>query len=332
MIIKKAILHIMDFNSDICVFSQKELDIADAGANTFMDKHFKKIIDDSGKVKGDFLENSITKKMIEEYLNQEMDFTQLSTSIGNLVYNQISKADDLESMDFLFAQFSDETEEYLAMLLLPNKIAYTHQVSSGEGVISNEIIRYYTLLPSLSQKITSYGLVNINSMAVFFSDKKRNIEGETVLVMPEKVLQCTKGISQKDTIKIISKITTEVAEEYGANPAIAVTRAKSTILEKADETLDFSPLELGEQIFHDNKIMKNQFEQKIKEAQLPVEVKVENKSIVRSTRNHKIKTDTGIEITIPTDYFENTEFVEFNNNPNGTISIQLKNIGKIINR
>ena len=47
---------------------------------------------------------------------------------------------------------------------------------------------------------------------------------------------------------------------------------------------------------------------------------------------HKLKTDTGIELTIPTDYFDNTEYVEFNNNEDGTLSITLKHISNIVNR
>lgn len=31
-------------------------------------------------------------------------------------------------------------------------------------------------------------------------------------------------------------------------------------------------------------------------------------------------------------YIKDTQFIEFVNNPNGTISIQLKNIGKIVNK
>ena len=49
-------------------------------------------------------------------------------------------------------------------------------------------------------------------------------------------------------------------------------------------------------------------------------------------RNHKIRTDTGIEITFPAEMLRNTEYVEFVNEPNGLISIELKNIGSIENR
>ena len=47
---------------------------------------------------------------------------------------------------------------------------------------------------------------------------------------------------------------------------------------------------------------------------------------------HKLKTDTGIELTIPTDYMDNIEYVEFNNNDDGTLSITLKHISNIVSR
>ena len=62
------------------------------------------------------------------------------------------------------------------------------------------------------------------------------------------------------------------------------------------------------------------------------DVKVEKNLAVKTAKNHKIKTDTGIEITFPTEYFENHDFIEFINNPNGTISIEVKNIGRILNK
>ncbi|WP_405352536.1 hypothetical protein [Ruminococcus sp.] len=51
-----------------------------------------------------------------------------------------------------------------------------------------------------------------------------------------------------------------------------------------------------------------------------------------ASKSQKIKTDTGIEITVPVEYFEDDRYIEFINNNDGTISIALKNIGKLINR
>ena len=59
---------------------------------------------------------------------------------------------------------------------------------------------------------------------------------------------------------------------------------------------------------------------------------MDKEATLKKVGRHKLKTDTGIELTIPTDYFDNTEYVEFNNDGNGTLSITLKHISNIVNR
>ncbi len=59
---------------------------------------------------------------------------------------------------------------------------------------------------------------------------------------------------------------------------------------------------------------------------------IERDYTVRANKSHKIRTDTGIEIIVPSDFFNNSEYIEFISNEDGTISINIKNVGKIINR
>ena len=332
MIIRKAILHIMDFNSDLCVFSQKELDLTDYGAAEFIEKHLSRIMEDGAGKKGEFLEHSILKQSLDRYLSGGATFTEFSAAAGNLLYDQISQADELESMDFLVCRFTEESREYIGFLLLPNKTAYTHQVESGEEGPANKIIRYFTLLPGTSQKISCYALIDTETQEIRLSDKKRSVLGEDVFVLSDRVLQCSYGQSDRETVRLIRKIAGEVAEEYGSNSAVAVTRAKNCSIENAEQNVPFTPSDLCEEVFRDNEVMKKTFRQKAAEADIPAKIEVENPKVVKSIRSHKIKTDTGIEIKIPTEYLENNRYVEFTNHADGTISIQLKNIGKIVNR
>ena len=46
-------------------------------------------------------------------------------------------------------------------------------------------------------------------------------------------------------------------------------------------------------------------------------------------RMQKFKLANGIELAIPMDVYQNKEFVEFINNPDGTISVMIKNIDEI---
>ena len=70
----------------------------------------------------------------------------------------------------------------------------------------------------------------------------------------------------------------------------------------------------------------------IQEAQLPDQVPVQQDFARRTGKTHKIKTDTGIEITFPSEYIDNSDYIQFINNPDGTLSIELKNIAKIVNK
>ena len=70
----------------------------------------------------------------------------------------------------------------------------------------------------------------------------------------------------------------------------------------------------------------------IRDRNIPERVRVDKKAAERITRNHKIRTDTGIEITFPSEYAHNPEFIEFASMPNGLISIELKNITQIENK
>ena len=332
MIINKAILHILDFNSDVCVFSQRELDFSNDAIRIFIEKHLERIQLDSNRKHGTFNQQSSFVPILQNYLHGHSDIISFSTLLGNKLHEQILNSDRLDSTDFLVVDFSNENVRYIALLLLMNRVAYTHQVVNNSGKIYNELIRHYAILPSVSQKIESYAIVDCSTFSVDFLDKKRMIDGQDTFVLPDRLLECSSSISSKEAIKTINQIASKVAENHGVNSAIMISKAKNYLRENAEISSSFSPHELGKDVFADSEIMKSDFERHINEANLPSDIKITKSAAVRTGKNHKIKTDTGIEIIFPVEYFENHEYIEFVNNPDGTISIQLKNIGKIINK
>ncbi len=191
MIIKKAILHIFGSTLTSVSFSQKELDITDYGTGEFIEKHLTKIVEDSATKEGEFLEYSVFKQSLERYVSGGSDFTEFSTGAGTLLYDQISQADEPESMDFLVCQFTDENDEYIGLLLLPNKTAYTHQVESGDDGVANKIIRYF--YPAAEHQSEDFLLCNRQHEGLQGVSLRQEgeINGEAVEVLPDKVLQCT---------------------------------------------------------------------------------------------------------------------------------------------
>ena len=57
-----------------------------------------------------------------------------------------------------------------------------------------------------------------------------------------------------------------------------------------------------------------------------------NPATTRKFGKQNLVTDTGIEIRIPMDQYQNKNRVEFITNPDGTISVLIKNVGSITSR
>ena len=195
----------------------------------------------------------------------------------------------------------------------------------------NEIIRHYAILPSPSQRIESCAFVDVQTGDVRYADKSRTIDGQPVALLPDRLLESTRSLSPKESVKAVSAIVEKIAEEHGQNTAEALSKAKNYLVETGESGERIQPQTMGAEIFESSPAMQAEFVEEVKLAGMPETIPMDRKA-VQVSRTHKIRTDTGIEIRFPVDYFDNQDYMEFINNPDGTLSIELKNIGKIINR
>lgn len=333
MMIQQAILHILDFNANMCILSQKELDFTSDIVYEYVDKRIRRILCDAGQQSGIFYATSTMQRDIQQMLDGEMTFAEFASNTAKKLYDFLSHCEKTESLDVLFVDFQDDEDiRNLAVMLLEHKTAYTHQILDDDGAVYNNLITHHAILPGLSQKVEGYAYIRCHDFSVRFVDKKRSLDGEEICVLPDRVLQCTAAISGRDAVKLVSKITAQVAEDYGVNAVEALSKAKNYLAENAEAEQAFSPEAMGEAAFTSSPQMQAAFKEQLAEAKLPEQVDIQKDFALRTGRQHKIKTDTGIEITFPSEYVENTEYIQFINNPDGTISIELKNIGKIINK
>lgn len=330
--INKSILHILDFNSNVCVFSEEELNIQNNSIESFLSKHIEKSFKDSSLKTGMFLDESKFQKQIIEYLNADIDFIRFSRFISDLIYNSLSQTDIMDSLDLIVCDIEVENERQIVILLCTNKVGYTHQVINDNGIVKNEIINHYAILPSLTQKLDGYAFIDANELSIKFVDKNRNINGQELYLLPEVVLECDSNMSQREVVKLVKDVAIMVAENHGESSAIAISKTKNYIAENIEESENLEPIELGKKVFSSSKLMQDEFERHAKEFGIPDTIKIDKEFAIKTSKNHKIKTDTGIEISFPVDYFKNTNYIEFVNNADGTLSIELRNIGKITNK
>lgn len=332
IIINKAILHILDFNSGVTVLSDQELSIENS-VETFLLKHIEKSCQDQNAKLGKFYEDSVFRKKFNDYIRGEgVDFITFSRDVVDMLYFAIAKSDKLDSTDILISDLTMDGNRMLGIFKCNNRMGFIHQVVQTEIGIKNDIISHYAIMPGLTQRIDEYAFVDALTEEIRFADKKYSVEGESVSILPDLILECTVTASPKATMELVSTITKKVAENHGQSTVEAVTAAKSLIAQNLQDSEYLQPKELGERIFQSSPMMQAEYLNEIEQAGLADSVRIDQELALKKIKSHKLKTDTGIELNIPLDYFQNTDYVEFINHPNGTLSINLKNIMKLVNK
>ena len=287
------------------------------------------------------------------YFRGERDFVGLSQQIGEFIVGELSRMEKTPSTDLLVVDFEGDADQtvremtdeeaeaaykargprYFAIILLESRQAYMHEVGSNDfGDTATTIARHHAILPNPSQKVASFALISADDMAVWFVDKEREIAGEKRWIIPDGLLQCSMEASSREVLEAVTTVVEEVAEEFGANTAVALSRAKAYVAVNAEESDEVDARELGREVFADQPRVAERFDRAVEEGALPERVVVEKAVAKRVTKSHKIRTDTGIELTFPAEYGENSDFIEFFSTPDGRIEIALKNIGAIENR
>ena len=331
VIIDKAILHILDFNSGMTVYSDEELTVQDS-IETFLLKHIEKSWGSQDAKPGTFYDDSHCAQLVKEYLSGEMSFVPFSKELAKKLEDAFVHAEEMASSDVIVADVRINDRRQIVIFKSNSHIGYTHQVNQTEAGIKNEIINHYSIMPNLSQKMEEFAFIDTESKEISVTAKKYTIDGNSILVFPEILLECSLTPSPKEAIKNLSKTAAKVAEAYGQDKVATEAAVKSYVTENMQNTDELDLVEAGKEIFKENPSMQADFDNAIKEAGFTEPVKMDQEATIKKMCKHKLKTDTGIELTIPSEYFDNTEFMEFHNNEDGTLSIMLKHIGNIVNR
>ena len=330
--IRNVIVHIMDPTIGMPVLSDTELEYGSEIAE-FLKEHIVKISSgDDAKECRFYKEESEIYRMLNSYSDE--DFVAVSKEIAGLLYDIMSGNIDIPPADLMVVRFREGEEEYLALLKMNYKAFYTHRTMAagdGEGN-SNEIIRHKSILPSESQRLTEAAVIRLNDLALQVIERKYEVNGEKTNYFSFLFLKCSAHMSHKSKLAIVSRAVESVQKEgFDETERFEKQmRAKSIIQEEIEEKGGFVVEELAEKIFEQEPELKVAFQDKMEKYDMvKEEIQPRSDNTVRKYQSQHLYTDTGIEIKIPMEQYKNPQSVEFITNPDGTISVLIKNIGHL---
>ena len=333
IIIRKGIVHILDSELGYPVYSEQLLDM-NPDINDFFRQHIYKIMSGDDMKKCYFDDNedeSDMYKLVKEF--NEDDMVEDSKKMTGILYEIMNSNVAIPSADLAIVTFQIQGKKYLSLLKMNYKESYVHMTNSNENGNVNSIIRYQSTLPASSTKLTEAVIIDLENYEISIVEKKYEVNGEKCNYLSTLYLKCKAGMSSKSKMDIVTRAVEQVNKKHYSEEPVKQMEAKRIIKEEIEQNGMVIVEKISEKIYGQVPEIKEEFDAKMEKYHMEsAEVKPQSEKTTKKFEKQFLKTDTGIEINIPMEQYRDINQVEFITNPDGTISVLIKNINKILTR
>lgn len=328
--IGQAIVHILDSSLGMPVLSDTLLDIG-SDFSDFLKAHIFRI-DTSDEVKScTFQEDSPVFPLVEQWNSEQL--VELSQKLAAQLYEIMNQNIDIPPADLLVVEYEVEKRKYLALLKMNYKVSYTHMTNSDPWGNSNDIVKQKAILPGESQKLSEAALLDFEAPGyVRLVEKKYEVNGVKTNYFSKLFLKCSGSLSSKAKLDIVNKAVAQVQKKYfnESEQFEVQMETKSILNQELEQQGGFEVPAVIDKIFREHPQMKEEVREKLEKYNLTEAlVEPQNPATTRKFTKQHLLTDTGIELKIPMEEYNNKDRIEFITNPDGTISLLIKNIGSI---
>lgn len=326
--IKKMIIHILDSNLQMPVISEEE-HVQGEDITEFIEKHIEKILGDDNLRTAHFSDsNSSIKRLLENLASDSNQFIPTTQTMASKLFELMKKHVEILPSDLFFCAFEADRVLYLAVLKFNYKSSYIHYVENDGSRKVNTIIKQNTALPNENQKIDECAIINLNDFSIKVIEKKCEINGENMYYFSQLFLDCSSQASISERVKMFNKATEKFNKKYFEDDINKKVEIKKAVMESIEESEVINVPKIAHTVFGNNPELKDEYMSEISKTGLKDTIPVTEKIYNRKFRTQKITTDSGIEINLPVDFYSDKDKIEFINNPDGSISILIKNVFK----
>lgn len=333
IIIRKGIVHILDGELGYPVYSEEELKASPA-VNDFFRGHIYGLLagDDMKKCYFSEEEPSEVYELVKAFKEEEL--VQVSKKLADILYKLMNENVAIPSGDLAVLTFQAQGSKYLALLKMNYKESFVHMTSTEESGNVNQIICYQSTLPATGAKLSEAVFIHLEDFSVQLVEKKYEVNGSKVNYLSELFLKCKASMSSKSRLSIVTRAVEQVNQKHFAEEPVKQMEAKRILKEELQENNGTLKVEkISEKLYGDMPEIQEEFDDKLKKYHMEqAEVSLQSEKTTRRFEKQYLKTDTGIEINIPMEQYQDIERVEFLTNPDGTISVLIKNISRISTR
>ena len=325
IIIHQAILHVLDTTLDAPVLSGGGMELT-AEKTAYLQNHIEKLLASDEIRQCRPLPDSAFRNELEH--NQ--DFIDLSCRIAGVLFDYMHAHTTIPGADLAVVDFTRDGAPWLGILKLNYKNGYTHYTETVEGAPINSIIQQRACLPTQSGKVEEGALVNLTDYSMRLLEKKYDIDGHKEFYLSSVVFQYTQAESEKKKLQAIQEAAAQaVKDAYEDEPHADAQVAMLIASQAADNDNQVSVEQVRQQLAEEYPLAAVPFDdyveksEVLEEAAAPVTV---TPARIRRMESRSIRTANGIEVKIPTELLNSDSELEFLHDPDGSVSLLIKNV------
>lgn len=332
IIIRRGIVHILDGELGYPVYSEQELELS-PDCNDFFRAHIFRLMsgDDMKKCSFSETEQSPVYTIVKEFCEENL--VEDSKRMADELYRIMNANVSIPSADLAVVTFQTGGQKYLSLLKMNYKESFVHMTNAMETGNVNNIIRYRSTLPGAGTKLSEAVIINLQDFSVRIVEKKYEVNGEKINYLSELFLQCHAAMSDKTKLAVVTRAVEQVNKKHFSEEPVKQMEAKSILKKEIEDHGGIRVEAISEKIYGNVPEIKEEFDSKMEKYHMEkAEVKPQSEQTTRKFEKQYLKTDTGIEINIPMEQYQDINQVEFITNADGTISVLIKNINKILTK
>lgn len=330
--IKECYLYLLDNESRTFIPTQNPIDDAIDGAYGFLEKSIEKCAKNPAGRHGKFNEDSEAKQMFLDYRNGAITFSDFACEIATKRYDWKERYEILTASDLFMCEVEIGEVEYVIGLELTCTEGMVHHVIQGSSGIQNNLIVHRSIIPNANLKNASFFMINLDTMDLTVLESMTSTEDDDTMLYADKILQCNTEISLKEAIKKARTAAKQIVEDKKLDQLSVIPAFERAVTDMVNGGLSLDMNQIAEEVFYEEPEVQKMYIEEVSKIGVGKSVSNQNRAKIPSKKSQKLKTNTGIEISIPLDYYNNKDYIELINNPDGSISIQIKNVNSVVNK
>ena len=332
--IEKAILHALDPASGAPVLSEEPMAL-DEEVREFLEAHFIKCLESD--------EVQMARLREESGFGQRMRFlgraagepaaafVAESRHLAEQIFQILSGNPEVPAGDLIcmLCRTGSETganagKTYFAGLKMNYHDGFSHYYLNGNLTIVGQRV----LLPGTGRKLEEAFLVDLETLDVRILEKKYLMMDEIrEAYLSARILGCTPEISEKSKLMAVKKAMQKANKEVLGDRKVVeqelMSRMHGYLAEEEAPVIS----EMCREVLRDYPQVTAMVEEQLAAENIDPEATVQvGEKTMKRFEKQSVKTPDGIEVKIPADLFADQRAMEFIQNPDGTISLLIKNV------